>query len=68
MGSGPPACGSRGGKIFRALGYVTVAAPREQSKAPGAGLPLSSDGVINPQIVTVHGKEWTVYAVGIYGD
>jgi 5'-nucleotidase len=46
------------------LGYVTVAAPREQSSGVGRSLPLSSDGIIKPEIMVVHGKEWTVYAVG----
>jgi 5'-nucleotidase len=46
------------------LGYVTVAAPREQSSGVGRSLPLSSDGVIKAEIMNVHGKDWTVYAVG----
>jgi 5'-nucleotidase len=46
------------------LGYVTVAAPREQSSGTGRSLPLSSDGVISPETVTVNGRDWTVYAVG----
>jgi len=46
------------------LGFVTVAAPRDQSSGTGRSLPLSSDGVIRPEVVTVDGKEWTVYAVG----
>ena len=51
-------------EALSALGYVTVAAPREQSSGTGRSLPLSSDGVISPETVTVHGKDWTVYAVG----
>jgi 5'-nucleotidase len=43
---------------------VTVAAPRDQSSGMGRSLPLSSDGVIRPEILRVRGKEWTVYAVG----
>jgi 5'-nucleotidase len=46
------------------LGYVTVAAPRDQSSGMGRSLPLSSDGVIRPEMLRVRGKEWTVYAVG----
>jgi 5'-nucleotidase len=46
------------------LGYVTVAAPREQSSGMGRSLPMSSDGVIRPEKLWVRGKEWTVYAVG----
>jgi 5'-nucleotidase len=46
------------------LGYVTVAAPREQSSGMGRSLPLSSDGIIRAETLTVCGREWTVYAVG----
>lgn len=46
------------------LGYVTVAAPRDQFSGAGRSMPLTSDGVITEEQVTVHGKTWTVYAVG----
>jgi 5'-nucleotidase len=46
------------------LGYVTVAAPREQSSGMGRSLPMNSDGVIRAESLRVRGKEWTVYAVG----
>ena len=46
------------------LGYVTVAAPRDQSSGMGRSLPMTSDGVIRPELLRVRGKEWTVYAVG----
>jgi len=46
------------------LGYVTVAAPRDQSSGMGRSLPSASDGVISPETLTVRGKDWTVYAVG----
>jgi len=46
------------------LGYVTVAAPRDQSSGMGRSLPMSSDGVIRSEVLRVRGKEWTVYAVG----
>jgi len=46
------------------LGYVTVAAPRDQSSGTGRSLPMSSDGVIRSEVLRVCGKEWTVYAVG----
>jgi 5'-nucleotidase len=46
------------------LGYVTVAAPRDQSSGMGRSLPAASDGVIRPEVLNVCGKEWTVYAVG----
>ena len=46
------------------LGYVTVAAPRDQSSGAGRSLPATSDGIIRPEVLRVRGKEWTVYAVG----
>ena len=46
------------------IGYVTVAAPREQSTGMGRSLPSTSDGVIKKEQVQVNGQEWTVYAVG----
>jgi len=46
------------------LGFVHVVAPREQSSGAGRSLPLTSDGRIQIQNLTIHGKEWTVYAVG----
>ena len=51
-------------EALSALGYVTVAAPREQSSGTGRSLPISSDGIIERESLTVHGQEWTVYAVG----
>jgi 5'-nucleotidase len=47
-----------------ALGYVTVAAPREQSSGAGRSLPVEFDGRIEPSKLTVNGQDWTVYAVG----
>ena len=46
------------------IGYVTVAAPREQSSGMGRSLPSTSDGTIRREQVQVNGQEWTVYAVG----
>ena len=46
------------------LGYVTVAAPRDQSSGMGRSLPFNSDGIIRPETLNVRGKDWTVYAVG----
>ena len=45
------------------LGYVTVAAPRDQWSGAGRSHPSTSDGAITPQILNVHGKDWTVYGV-----
>ena len=42
------------------IGYVTVAAPREQSTGMGRSLPSTSDGVIKKEQVQVNGQEWTV--------
>ena len=46
------------------LGFVTVAAPRDQSSGMGRSLPGSSDGIIRPEVLRVGGRDWTVYAVG----
>ena len=46
------------------IGYVTVAAPREQSSGMGRSLPNTSDGIIRKEQVQVNGQEWSVYAVG----
>jgi len=46
------------------LGFVTVAAPRQQSSGAGRSLPSTSDGVIREEIIEVHGQNWKAYAVG----
>lgn len=46
------------------LGFVTVAAPREQCSGSGRSMPITSDGAIREESVTVGGKTWKVYAVG----
>jgi len=46
------------------LGYVTVAAPRDHMSATGRGFQKNSDGKITKKILTVHGQDWDVYAVG----
>jgi 5'-nucleotidase len=46
------------------LGYVVVAAPREQSSGAGRSMPRSSDGSVIEEEVEVGGKCWPVYAVG----
>lgn len=46
------------------LGYVTVAAPREQSSGAGRSMPVSSDGKLHEEEVEIRGKLWKVYAVG----
>ena len=49
---------------LEAIGYVTVAAPREQSSGMGRSLPNTTDGLITPEQLQVNGRSWTVYAVG----
>jgi len=51
-------------EALSALGFVTVAAPREQASGTGRSLPVISDGIIRAETMRVHGKEWTVYAIG----
>lgn len=51
-------------KALSELGFVTVAAPREQYSGAGRSMPLGSDGVLREELVTVNGLTWTVYAVG----
>jgi 5'-nucleotidase len=51
-------------EALASLGYVTVAAPREQSSGMGRSLPSTSSGIIHRETLTVHGQPWTVYAVG----
>ncbi len=46
------------------LGFVTVAAPQEQSSGMGRSLPSTSDGIIRTKVMRICGKEWTVHAVG----
>ena len=46
------------------LGFVTVAAPREQSSGVGRSQPATSDGIIQEESVSIHGQTWKVYAVG----
>lgn len=51
-------------KNLSEVGYVNVVAPRDQSSGAGRSLPYTSDGLIQPQEMTVNDKDWTVYAVG----
>ncbi len=46
------------------LGFVTVAAPREQHSGAGRSMPHASDGRLREEEVTIHGVTWKVYAVG----
>lgn len=46
------------------LGFVTVAAPREQMSSVGRSQPAYSDGLIREQTVEVGGQQWQVFAIG----
>jgi len=46
------------------LGFVTVAAPREQASGAGRSVPAGSDGIIREENVNVNGQVWKAYAVG----
>jgi 5'-nucleotidase len=51
-------------EVLEPLGFVTVAAPREQSSGAGRSMPVGADGRIREEQVEVGGKTWTAYAVG----
>ncbi|KAF0111307.1 MAG: 5'-nucleotidase [Chloroflexi bacterium] len=51
-------------KELSSLGYVTVAAPREQHSGAGRSVPAWSDGEIKPTLLKIGDQEWTCYAVG----
>jgi 5'-nucleotidase len=46
------------------IGFVHVAAPRDQYSGGGRSMPSNSNGIITPLQVSVHGKDWTVHSVG----
>jgi len=46
------------------LGFVTVAAPRDQASGTGRSLPVTSDGRISRGLLTIKGQEWEVFSVG----
>lgn len=46
------------------IGFVHVAAPRDQFSGAGRSMPSTSDGIIQPRQVTVNGNDWRVYSVG----
>jgi 5'-nucleotidase len=45
------------------IGYVTVAAPKEQSSGFGRSMPSTSSGIIHEEKLQINGQEWLVYAV-----
>jgi 5'-nucleotidase len=46
------------------LGFVTVAAPREQASGTGRSMPVTSDGRLQEEQVQIGGKNWKVFSVG----
>lgn len=50
--------------VLAKIGYVTVAAPRDQYSGAGRSLPNNSDGIIEVKQVQVNNQDWKVYAVG----
>ncbi len=46
------------------LGYVTVAAPRDQVSGAGRSLPHTSDGRIAQTVLRINEQEWPVFAIG----
>src|SRR5512146_1374231 len=46
------------------LGFVTVAAPREQVSGAGRSLPHTSDGRIAQTVLRINEQEWPVFAIG----
>ena len=51
-------------RTLASIGYVTVAAPKEQSSGAGRSLPNTSSGIIHEEKLEINGQEWIVYAVG----
>ncbi len=46
------------------IGYVTVAAPRDQASSTGRSMPITSDGRITATRLKIGSQEWPAYAVG----
>lgn len=51
-------------EALSALGYVTVAAPREQSTSTGQSFPSTSDGRIQKLTLRIGDQDWPAYAIG----
>jgi 5'-nucleotidase len=49
--------------LLETLGFVAVAAPREQCTSVGRSMPTTSSGRIFEEMVTVNGRDWRVHAV-----
>jgi 5'-nucleotidase len=46
------------------LGYVWVAAPRDQVSGSGRALPRTMDGRITKTVLEINGQGWPVYSIG----
>lgn len=46
------------------IGFVTIAAPRDQASSTGRSQPISSDRKIIPSSLHIGDQVWTVYAIG----
>jgi 5'-nucleotidase len=46
------------------LGYVTIAAPRDQASSTGRSLPRYFDGRIEETTLTINGQSWPAYSIG----
>jgi len=51
-------------EVLSTLGYVTIAAPRNQSSSTGRSHPIQSDGRITPRQLQIGDQIWTAYAIG----
>jgi len=51
-------------QALSSLGFVTLAAPRDQASSTGRSLLLTSDGRIHATTLRIGGQDWKVYAVG----
>lgn len=51
-------------RALSTLGFVTVAAPREQFSGAGRSVPASSDGRIEKKTLQIGNEQWDVYAIG----
>lgn len=51
-------------KALSTLGFVTVAAPRDQASGAGRSMPNTYDGRISSQMLQIGDQSWKVYAIG----
>ena len=50
-------------RTLASIGYVTVAAPKEQSSGTGRSLPNTSSGIIHKEKLEINSQEWNVFSV-----